>query len=151
MIKKLFKITPLLAALMLAFISTASATTGWLTDFAAAKAKAAAEGKAMLLDFTGSDWCGWCIRLDKEVFSQDSFQAFAENELVLVELDFPRKKDQSASLKAQNEALLQEYGVRGFPTIVVLSSTGELLEKTGYRKGGPEAYVDHIKEILAAH
>jgi thioredoxin-related protein len=69
--------------------------------------------------------------------------------LVLVELDFPRGKEQSAELKAQNEALAKQYGVRGFPTILVLSPDGELIEKTGYQRGGPEAYVEHIKGILA--
>lgn len=121
-----------------------------MTDFEAAKAKAVAEQKPMLLDFTGSDWCGWCIKLDKEVFSQQAFQAYAADSLVLVELDFPRRKAQSDELKAQNEALAQKYNIRGFPTIVVLSPEGELLERTGYRPGGPEAYVDHLKAIVAS-
>lgn len=121
-----------------------------MTDFEAAKAKAVAEQKPMLLDFTGSDWCGWCIKLDKEVFSQQAFQAYAADSLVLVELDFPRRKAQSDELKAQNEALAQKYNIRGFPTIVVLSPEGELLGRTGYRPGGPEAYVDHLKAIVAS-
>ncbi len=127
-----------------------SAGEGWMTDFEAAKAKAVAEQKPMLLDFTGSDWCGWCIKLDKEVFSQQAFQAYAADSLVLVELDFPRRKAQSDELKAQNEALAQKYNIRGFPTIVVLSPEGELLGRTGYRPGGPEAYVDHLKAIVAS-
>ncbi len=122
----------------------------WMTDFEAAKAKAAAEQKPLLLDFTGSDWCGWCIKLDKEVFSQKAFQEYAASSLILVELDFPRSKDQSAELKAQNEALAEKYGIRGFPTILVLSSEGELIEKTGYQRGGAEAYVKHIQDILAS-
>ena len=93
----------------------------WMTDFEAAQAKAAAEQKPMLLDFTGSDWCGWSIKLDKEVFSQEAFQNYAAEALVLVELDFPRGKDQSAELKAQNKALAEKYGIRGFPTILILS------------------------------
>lgn len=112
-----------------------------MTDFEAAQAKAAAEQKPMLLDFTGSDWCGWCIKLDKEVFSQEAFQNYAAEALVLVELDFPRGKDQSAKLKAQNKALAEKYGIRGFPTILILSPEGELIEKTGYRRGGAESYV----------
>ncbi|MEM7791812.1 MAG: thioredoxin family protein [Verrucomicrobiota bacterium] len=126
------------------------AGSGWMTDFEAAKAKAKAENKPLLLDFTGSDWCGWCIKLDKEVFSQDAFKAYAKDSLVLVELDFPRGKEQSDALKEQNKALAEKYGIRGFPTIVVLSPEGELIEKTGYQRGGPDAYVDHIKEILAS-
>jgi thioredoxin-related protein len=99
-----------------------------------------------MLDFTGSDWCGWCIKLKKEVFSQEAFQEYAESELVLVELDFPRNKLQSDELKAQNQALAQKYGVRGFPTIILLSPEGELIARTGYRPGGAEAYVAHLKE-----
>ncbi|MBL6829208.1 MAG: thioredoxin family protein, partial [Puniceicoccaceae bacterium] len=106
----------------------------WMTDFAAAKIKAAAEQKPLLLDFTGSDWCGWCIKLDKEVFSQKVFKEFAADNLVLVELDFPRGKEQSEDLKAQNKALSEKYGIRGFPTILVLSPEGELIEKTGYQR-----------------
>jgi protein disulfide-isomerase len=122
----------------------------WQTDFAAAKAQAKAEQKPMLLDFTGSDWCGWCIKLDREVFSKEAFKEYAAESLILVELDFPRGKEQSAELKAQNEALAEKYGIRGFPTIVILSPEGKLIEKTGYKRGGPDAYVAHIKEILAS-
>jgi len=129
--------------------SCSAAGDGWLTDFEAAKVKAKAENKPMLLDFTGSDWCGWCIKLDKEVFGEAAFKDYAAAELVLVELDFPRGKEQSAELKAQNEALAKQYGVRGFPTILLLSPDGELIEKTGYQRGGAEAYVERIKAILA--
>jgi len=122
----------------------------WLTDFEAAKAKAVAEQKPLLLDFTGSDWCGWCIKLDEEVFSQDAFKEYANGSLILVELDFPKRKEQSTELKAQNKALAEKYGIRGFPTILVLSPEGELIEKTGYQRGGAEAYVKHIQEILAS-
>ena len=135
---------------IIVFHASLSAGDEWMTDFAAAKIKAAAEQKPLLLDFTGSDWCGWCIKLDKEVFSQKAFKEFAADNLVLVELDFPRGKEQSEDLKAQNKALAEKYEIRGFPTILVLSPEGELIEKTGYQRGGPEAYVAHIKEILVA-
>ena len=155
--QKLFSIT-LIGLLMAASLFTTGcekspadeATETWMTDFAAAKIKAAAEQKPLLLDFTGSDWCGWCIKLDKEVFSQKAFKEFAADNLVLVELDFPRGKEQSEELKAQNKALAEKYKIRGFPTIMVLSPEGKLIEKTGYLRGGPEAYVEHIKEILLA-
>ena len=119
-----------------------------MTDFEAAQAKARAEQKPLLLDFTGSDWCGWCIRLDQEVFSRDAFKVFAESELVLVELDFPRRSKQSAALVQQNERLAQKYGVRGFPTILLLSPEGGLIARTGYREGGAEAYVAHLRELI---
>lgn len=127
-----------------------SAGDGWMTDFEAAQEKAAAEQKPLLLDFTGSDWCGWCIKLDKEVFSQSAFKEYADDNLVLVELDFPRNKPQSDELKAQNKALAEKYEIRGFPTILVLSPEGELIKQTGYQPGGAEAYVQHVKGILAS-
>ena len=146
---KLQKLLSVLCVTCLGLASGLFAGEGWMTDFEAAQAKAKAENKPLLLDFTGSDWCGWCIKLDEEVFSQTAFSQYAAAELVLVEIDFPRRTDQPAKLKAQNEALSQKYGIRGFPTILVLSPEGELIEKTGYRRGGPQAYVAHIKEILA--
>lgn len=146
---KFQKLLSLFCITFLGLAATALAGEGWMTDFEAAKAKAKAENKPMLLDFTGSDWCGWCIKLDEEVFGEAAFKDYAKAELVLVELDFPRGKEQSAELKAQNEKLAQQYGVRGFPTILVLSPEGELIEKTGYQRGGPEAYVEHIQGILA--
>jgi len=122
---------------------------GWMTDFEAAKAKAAAENKPMLVDFTGSDWCIWCVKLDDEVFSKPGFQDYAKANLILVEIDFPRKKEQSAELKQQNNALAQKYAVRGYPTILLLDAKGEVLAKTGYRKGGPDQYVEHLRGLLA--
>ena len=121
----------------------------WEINFEQALARAKAENKPMLLDFTGSDWCGWCIRLDKEVFSQPEFMTYAADSLVLVELDFPRSKKQSAVIKAQNKALAKKYSIRGYPTIVLLTAEGELIARTGYKRGGAENYVAHIKEILA--
>lgn len=123
--------------------------SAWMTDFEAAKAKAKAENKPMLVDFTGSDWCIWCIKLDEEVFSKQAFKDYAKENLILVELDFPRKKAQSDELKEQNRALAEKYGIRGFPTILILDGEGEVIEKTGYRRGGPEKYVLHLQEILA--
>jgi len=145
---KLFSIT-LISLLTLG--ASLSAGEGWMTNFEAAKAKAVAENKPLLLDFTGSDWCPPCMMLDKEVFSKKAFFDFAEANLVLVKLDFPRSKKQSAELKSQNEALARKYGIEGFPTIMILSPEGELVEQTtGYRRGGAEAYIEYIKEILAS-
>lgn len=127
----------------------AFAADGWMTDFEKAKEKAKAENKHILIDFSGSDWCGWCIKLDKEVFSKTAFKEYAKDNLVLVLADFPSDKSkQSKELKAQNDKLAKEFGVRGFPTVYVLNPEGKTLAKTGYRDGGPEAYVAHIKEII---
>ena len=122
----------------------------WMTDFEAAKKKAAEEDKALLVDFTGSDWCGWCIRLDKEVFQHDEFKNGVDDTLVLVELDFPRDKSgQSKEVQEQNQALQEKYGVSGFPTILLTDAEGKPFARTGYREGGPDAYVEHLNELLA--
>ena len=126
----------------------AYATDSWKTDFAAALEEAKAQNKSILVDFTGSDWCGWCIKLNKEVFSQTAFKEFAASELVLVKIDFPIKKTQSEALVAQNKALADKYEVHGYPTILLLSPQGKLIGRTGYKAGGPETYIEHIKKII---
>jgi thioredoxin-related protein len=127
----------------------ASAHSQWMTNFEKAKALSKKTKKPILIDFTGSDWCGWCIRLDEEVFSKDAFKDYAKKNLVLLEIDFPRRKAIDADTKAQNEALAQKYGIRGFPTILLTDHKGEVIETTGYQQGGAKAYVKHIKGLLA--
>ncbi|MGI6088026.1 MAG: thioredoxin family protein [Kiritimatiellia bacterium] len=124
------------------------ASEGWLTDFEKAKQKAEELKRPILADFTGSDWCVWCIRLDKEVFTQKEFKDFAKDNLVLFMADFPRNKQQYKSEKKQNEALREKYGVSGYPTIFLLKADGEVIAKTGYKKGGAAAYVQHLQELL---
>ena len=107
----------------------------WQTDYAKALETAKCQNKRVLLDFTGSDWCGPCIELRKRVFSKPEFRAYADKNLVLVEIDYPQRKKQSAELKKQNEKLSAQYGIeeKGFPTIVLLDSTGKILrESNGY-------------------
>jgi protein disulfide-isomerase len=100
----------------------------------------------VLLDFTGSDWCGWCIKLQKDTFSKPEFKKFAEQSLVLVELDFPRGKTQSDELKRQNEELAEKFGVQGFPTLVLLDPQGkEAARNVGYLQGGPEAFIQWVE------
>ncbi len=124
---------------------------GWETDFKKALATAKASGKYIMLDFSGSDWCGWCIKLEKEVFSQDAFKDFAEKNLVCVLVDFPQKKKQTRELKQQNRDLATKYGIRGYPTIIILSPDGEPVGKTGYLHGGSRKYVQHLNEIIERH
>lgn len=123
----------------------------WETDFAKASTDAAKTGAYMLLDFSGSDWCGWCVKLDKEVFSTPEFKAYARTNLVCVLLDFPSKKPQSQKLKDQNAKLARQYGIRGYPSVIILSPAGELAGQTGYQPGGPKAYVEHLKTMIDAH
>ncbi len=120
----------------------------WTTDFKNASAAAKASGKYILLDFSGSDWCGWCKRLEKEVFSQDAFKDFAEKNLVCVLIDFPQAKKQPKELKQQNKDLARKYDIKGYPTIIILSPDGKPVGKTGYLQGGPWEYARHLKKII---
>jgi thioredoxin-related protein len=130
----------------------AFADTGlWQTNFEAARSKAWAENKLLLVNFTGSDWCRWCMRLKSEVFDRDSFQAEAPRHFVLVELDFPVAKNISAKLRQQNETLSKRYGVRGYPTILLLDAEGKCVAETGYRPGGPSKYIEHLQTLLDVH
>ena len=139
-------LSSLLAVLLL---TTVGAFAGeWQTDYKAALAQAAKEKKMVLLDFTGSDWCGWCIKLDKDIFSQPKFKDYAHDNLVLVELDFPRRKSQPTEEKKQNVQLAQQYEVLGFPTIVVLNSNGQKVwQFDGYFPGGAEAFIAQLQKL----
>jgi thioredoxin-related protein len=127
--------------------SAAFAAAGWGDNYEKAVAQAKAENKMVLLDFTGSDWCGWCIKLDEEVFSKQEFKDYAKDNLVLMEVDFPNAKPQSKELKEQNAKLQKEHAVRGYPTIIVLNPAGEKVGQLGYMKGGPEAFIAKLKEL----
>jgi thioredoxin-related protein len=127
-----------------------AAGDGWMIDYEAARARAQAEKKDLLLDFTGSDWCGWCIKLKEEVFQEELFQDWVADRFVLVEIDFPSDKSKlSEATREQNNALKEMYPVQGFPTILLLDASGAPYASTGYRSGGPEAYVEHLKELQA--
>ena len=132
----------------IALTSFASAAKeGWLDDFEKAKAQAKAENKKILLDFTGSDWCGWCIKLNKEVFSQQEFQDYAAKNLVLMEVDFPQTKALSAEVKKQNDKLQTKYKIEGYPTIIVLNSEGKKVGELGYQPGGPKAFIAALDKL----
>ncbi len=119
----------------------------WLTDLPKAQAKAKEEKKLVLMDFTGSDWCPWCIKLTKEVFSQPEFADYAKKNLVLVEVDFPRKKQQSAELKKANQALEEKYKIKGYPTIVVLDSEGKKVGELNYEPGGAKPFIAELEKL----
>jgi thioredoxin-related protein len=123
-----------------------AADLNWSTDLPKALAQAKSEHKLVLIDFTGSDWCPWCIKFDKEVLDTSRFAAYANSHLELVLADFPRKKPQSASLKAANAELQKKYNIQGFPTLVVLNSDGkEIGRQVGYQPGGPSAFIAEIE------
>ena len=117
----------------------------WTTDYDVALKQAKDENRHVFVFFTGSDWCGWCHRLRDEVLSTPEFQAYAREKLILVELDFPRRKSQSAKLKEQNSKLAGKYGIRGYPTVVLLNSRGKQIDSLGYQPGGPGPYIERLR------
>jgi protein disulfide-isomerase len=119
----------------------------WLTDLPSAQEMAKAQNKLVLLDFTGSDWCHWCIRLKSEIFSQPEFEAFAEQNLVLVEVDFPRRKAQNAELKQANARLSRQFQITGYPTVIVLDADGKQLGTLGYQAGGPNPFIASLARL----
>jgi protein disulfide-isomerase len=124
------------------------AKTGWSTDYEASLAKAKAENKMVLMDFTGSDWCPACMIISRDVFAKPEFQAYAKDNLELVEVDFPMNKPQSADVKVQNAKLQEQYGIEGFPTIVVLNSDGKKIAQTvGYAGGGAKAFIAELEKL----
>ncbi len=147
--KKIF-----LSAILFTVILTGCGKSGssdnlqWEENLETALQKAKAENKAVLVNFTGSDWCQWCIKLSDEVFSKSEFEDYAEDNLILVRLDFPRNIEQSAETKAYNNQLAQRYGVQGFPTVLLFNSQGQMVLQTGYQPGGPVSYVEHLKNKL---
>jgi protein disulfide-isomerase len=145
--KKLLMMATVTLGLMLG--STVSASDGWLTDFTKAKADAKMSKKMILADFSGSDWCGWCMKLDKEVFQKSIFKKFAKENLILLMVDFPRdKKNQSIEIQKQNAAMAKKYNIRGFPTVLILDFNGKVIAQTGYQRGGAQAYIDHLKKLM---
>lgn len=138
------------AVAALAFtVTTSAAELTWLTDLPKAKAQAKAEGKLVLLDFTGSDFCPPCIRLAKEVFPTKEFSDYAKQHLVLVEVDFPAKKKQAPELKAANEALQKEFKVDGYPTLIVLTPEGKKLGELSFDADAKQL-VAELKKLAAA-
>jgi thioredoxin-related protein len=120
---------------------------GWLTSLEKAKEQAVKEEKDILVDFTGSDWCGWCIKLNKEVFSTEAWKQAYPKKYVMVIVDFPRTKALSDEQKAYNEKLGMAFGVEGYPTIFLLDSVGKAYAKTGYQAGGATGYLQHLEEL----
>lgn len=147
-LKKLISV--LLAALLVISFGCGNKADSlkWYDNLESAESAAQKEGKPILIDFTGSDWCIWCKRLSNEVFTKDEFINYAKENLVLVKIDFPENIPQSAETKFYNNQLAQRFGIQGYPTIVLMDSKGNVLGVTGYQPGGPEAYIQHIKSYL---
>jgi thioredoxin-related protein len=129
------------------------AESSWLTDFKKAREEAKTKHKLVLVDFTGSDWCGYCVLLERAILSKPEFKDYANKNLVLLELDYPRRNgpkwnSQSVELKSQNAQLQEEFQVEGFPTLVVLSPEGKMLWRfEGYYSGGIGAFLAELEKI----
>lgn len=117
----------------------------WMTDFDAAKAKAEKEGKAILVDFTGSDWCGWCIRLRSTILDTPAFQEYAKDKFVLLEVDIPKNINRiGAAQHARNREIAGKYGITSYPSVLVLNADGTVL---GGFIGGRDA-IQYVIEPL---
>ncbi|MCK5781007.1 MAG: thioredoxin family protein [Flavobacteriales bacterium] len=128
-------------------ITDAVINEGWSNNAEEVFSKAKEKDNPILMNFTGTDWCVWCKKIKKEIFDTDEFRAWvSENNIQLLELDFPRNIPQSKELKAQNASLAREIGVKGYPTIILISK-GKMI-KTGYVKGGPNAWIKSVESQI---
>ncbi len=152
------KIVITLVLTLLSFTTKAQENQVWHTDINKAIAISTKEHKPMFLFFTGSDWCGWCIRLQKEVFKTPEFTAWAKDKVVLVELDYPRRTPQDPAIQQQNTSLQQVFAVQGYPTVWFVKPTIkdsknnlEQLGSTGYLAGGPSVWLDNANTIISKY
>lgn len=123
----------------------------WSEDWTAAAQEALQNQKMILLNFSGSDWCGWCKRLDAEVFSQPAYEQFASSNLVSVLVDFPRAKKQPPALKERNQRLASHFQVQGFPTLLLFTPEGDMIGELGYMPGGPAPFIQSIQKAKARY
>lgn len=123
----------------------------WLTDFDQAKNRAKKESKPLFLYFTGSDWCPWCKKMDKEILATPEFQQAMANKVIFVKIDFPRQTKLDEKTQKQNEGLSSTYGVRGFPTAIVLDSELKRIDTLQYQPGGGASFAKKLQDVLDAY
>jgi protein disulfide-isomerase len=141
-------VTTVLIALGLLCATSAYAEPPWGTDYKKAQDEAKANHKFVLLDFTGSDWCGYCIQLDRAILSQPQFKDYATKNLILVEIDFPRRKPQTVETRKQNQELAERYQIEGFPTLVILNGEGKAVWRyEGLYTGGVAAFLAELDKV----
>ena len=128
----------------------------WYDDVSKAIPVAVAKKKPIMLFFTGSDWCGWCMRLKREVFNLPDFKTWSDENVILVELDFPRRKRLPENIMKQNRELANVFAVRGYPTVWIVKP--QIMENKvnflkmgtlGYVAGGPEKWIGRANNFLA--
>jgi thioredoxin-related protein len=120
----------------------------WEIDFEKAKIQAKKQNKHILLYFTGSDWCGYCVQLHKNVLSKKDFQEYAKETFVLVKIDFPRRKKLEEKTQKQNEELAKKYKINAVPIIIILDSNANQVGVIGYKRGGTDAYIKFFKKTI---
>jgi thiol-disulfide isomerase/thioredoxin len=130
----------------------AASSGSWYADYDQAALAAKSQKKDLLVDFTGSDWCGWCMKLHDEVFSKPEFESEAQKRYVLVALDFPQGPEARARVPnpARNAELAAKYRIEGYPTVLALTPDGDVLAKMGYEPGGPRPWLDHLAVAAVA-
>lgn len=129
---------------------SSTVSINWLDNIEEAIAEAAKRDLTIFIHFTGSDWCGWCKKLEAEVYDHENFINYANENLVMVKLDYPNNIPQSEATKIYNQKMLSKYGIKGFPTVVLLDSTGKEISRTGYQPGGTENYIKHLQSIISS-
>ena len=150
MMKPRLRSLPVFCALLAGAFLSGSAHAGdadWSDNVAESLKRAEAQKKDVLMDFTGSDWCPWCIKLKTEIFNLAAFKKGAADKFVCVELDFPNSKPQSGAVKQQNQAWKEKIGIHGFPTVVLADAKGRPYARTGYQAGGPAAYLKMLEPL----
>ncbi|HEV8052058.1 MAG TPA: thioredoxin family protein [Parachlamydiaceae bacterium] len=126
-------------------LTTTRAPIKWQTNYEQAVQQSKTASKPLVLFFTGSDWCGWCTKLDEEAFDTREFAEAAGSKFIFVKLDFPLYSPQDPQTKAQNKELQQKFDVRSFPTVIIVDpKQNQQMGVTGYRPGGGKAFADHL-------
>lgn len=137
----------LLACLAILTLALSTAAAEWRTDFEAAKSEAKKDNKIIVMNFTGSDWCGFCIKMKKDTLDMKAFTDYAAKNAVLVEVDFPSRKKLPAAQAKANDTLRKKFEVEGYPTFVFTDAAGkELGRHVGYLQGGPLAFIDRLEK-----
>ena len=138
----------IIALLLLGLVGAGAQEARWLSDFNKAAEQAKTENKKLLLDFTGSDWCPWCIRMDKEVLNTREFKDYADKNLVLMLVDFPQGRQLPQKVQDQNNDLQKKFGASGYPTFILLDKNGAVLgQQVGYLEGGPSAFIAKLDSL----